>query len=429
MDNVRGFDDEDRTETGYHDDAVDSVDSPQIEIGGDERRMHVRAYNHWVSLLRGRAYPLIEDLDPENIADFGPHSVLLDFSRGIENPAIAFLGRALREECALETGVTHIADVPARSLLSRLTDHYLQIIANRAPIGFEAEFVSTRGHNTMYRGILMPFSSDDDSIDFIYGVINWKELVDAETQARLNAELDAAVRTAPKPSATAPVWADGPSAGFDAPTEDDAVEVAPVTAPSTALTSLTDRLMLAQQTAAAVRAADTRTRATLYRALERAHDFAAAADSDPAGYEALLDRAGIAVQLRAPMTPVVKLVFGADYDKTRLTEYAAVLAHARRQGVPPGGLGEFLDRTEGGIKGVVKAERAARAPAATPQPDAATHFDQSPALATLTLDTHSTAGDFVVLLARAGTAGTLDIVAALGGDSALTRRVMREAAM
>ncbi|WP_201362803.1 hypothetical protein, partial [Escherichia coli] len=68
-----------------------------------------------------------------------------------------------------------------------LTDHYLQIIANRAPIGFEAEFVSTRGFNTMYRGILMPFSSDEDSIDFIYGVINWKELVDAETQARIKA--------------------------------------------------------------------------------------------------------------------------------------------------------------------------------------------------------------------------------------------------
>lgn len=435
MDNVRGFDDEDRTDTGYHDDSGDSVDSPQIEIGGDERRMHVRAYNHWVSLLRGRAYPLIEDLDPDNISDFGPHSVLLDFSRGIENPAIAFLGRALREECALEAGVTHIADVPARSLLSRLTDHYLQIIANRAPIGFEAEFVSTRGHNTMYRGILMPFSSDDDSIDFIYGVINWKELVDAETQARLNAELDAAVRTTPKPTAAAPAWADGPSAGFDTPVPEDGaaadadVDDEPVPAPSAAVTSLPDRLMLAQQTAAAVRAADTRTRATLYRALERAHDFAAAADGDPAGYEALLDQAGIAVQLRAPMTPVVKLVFGADYDKTRLTEYAAVLAHARRHGVPAGGLGQFLEQAEGGIKGVVKAERAARAPAASPRPDAAARFESCPALATVTLDTHSAAGDFVVLLARAGDAGTLDIVAALDGDSALTQRVMRHAAM
>ncbi len=184
MDIVRGFDDE-RLEANHASTVdEDGVDEAQLDIGSDERRMHVRAYNHWVSLLHGRAYPSIEDLDPASIADFGPYSVLLDFTAGIENPAIAYLGRALREECRLDSSITHIAQVPSRSLLSRLTDHYLQIIANRAPIGFEAEFVASRGHDTMYRGILMPFSSDDDSIDFIYGVINWKELVDAATQAK-----------------------------------------------------------------------------------------------------------------------------------------------------------------------------------------------------------------------------------------------------
>jgi len=445
MDNVRGFDDENGLETGYHDDAEDSDDQPQLDIGSDERRMHVRAYNYWVSLLRGRAYPLIEDLDPDNIADFGPHSVLLDFSQGIENPAIAFLGRALREECGLDSGVTHIAQVPARSLLSRLTDHYLQIIANRAPIGFEAEFVSTRGHNTMYRGILMPFSSDDDSIDFIYGVINWKELVDAETQARLDAELDAAVRTAPRhvSPAAAPVWADGPSAGFDQPGDDaddaegaegaldgDATTTLPALSHTAGVSSLSDRLILAQQTAAAARAADTRTRATLYRALERAHDFAAAADSDPAAYEALLDQAGIAVQLRAPMTPVVKLIFGADYDKTRLTEYAAVLSHARRHDVPVGSLAQLLEAAEGGIKGVVRAERAARAPAvvALAAPDPRSLFDGRPALASVALDVAADPGSYVVLVARVAADGTLDVVAKLDGQDALADKVIRAAA-
>ena len=60
------------------------------------------------------------------------------------------------------------------------------------------------------------------------------------------------------------------------------------------------------------------------------------------------------------MTPVVKLVFGADYDKTRLTEYAAVLPHAHRVGVERGRLVEFLRAAEGGLKGVVQAERRAR---------------------------------------------------------------------
>src|SRR3546814_8146806 len=78
MDTLRGLDD-DRTGTDHDDDGNASVNDVGHDIGTDERRMHVRAYNHWVSLLGGRAYPAIDDLDPTNISDFGSNSVLLDF--------------------------------------------------------------------------------------------------------------------------------------------------------------------------------------------------------------------------------------------------------------------------------------------------------------------------------------------------------------
>lgn len=423
MDNPRGLDD--RLDSEMEPDAG-GVDDLALEIGNDERRMHVRAYNHWVSLLRGRAYPSIEDLDPENIVDFGPKSVLLDFSRGIENPRIAFLGKQLREECGVGAEITHVAEVPSRSLLSRLTDHYLQIIANRAPIGFEAEFMGLRGHNTLYRGILMPFSSDDDTIDFIYGVINWKEMVDAETQARLSAEVDEARRSAPiAPTIAAPIWADGPSAGFDEG-EPATCDEMPAETPDDA--ALPDRLMLARETAAAARAADTRSRAALYRALSRAHDFALAAARDPDGFAELLDDAGLKAQLRAPMTPIVKLVFGVDYDKKRLTEFAAVLAHAANLDIGEGELDAFLESADGGIKGIVAAERARRKPVRTPAPleNAAQQLRERAAIAQVAL----TAGDseFVVLLARANAQGLLDVIGRVDGDAALAERAMRRVA-
>ena len=390
-----------------------------FDLSGDERRMHVRAYNHWVSLLKGRPYPSIEDLDPASIADFGEHSVLLDFGGDVTDPGIAFLGRRLREECALEGGITRVAEVPSRSLLSRLTDHYLQIIANRAPIGFEAEFVGTRGRTTMYRGILMPFASTaGEAIDYIYGVINWKEVADPAVQATLGAELDAALREIPRGS-DAPVWADGPGAG-----EDGSTPIAPAG-------SLADTLMLARETAAAVRAADTRSRAALYRALGRAHDFGLAADDDAAAYQALLTDAGIAIQARAPLTPVVKLVFGADYDKTRLTEFAAVLGHARRTGVGDGALPAFLDGFDGGIKAIVAAERRARKPAPPapqPLPDRPVPdrpVPDRPVLARLDLPVDAAPGTAVVLIARMGTDGILDILSARP-DEALAARMLKK---
>ncbi|KPQ24981.1 MAG: hypothetical protein HLUCCX21_05530, partial [Porphyrobacter sp. HL-46] len=94
--------------------------------------------------------------------------------------------------------------------------------------------------------------------------------------------------------------------------------------------------------------------------VSRAYDFSLAAREAPEDYAELIAESGLAVQDRAPMTPVVKLVFGHDYDKTRLTEYAAVLTHAHRLGLERGSLSRFLGEAEGGLKGVVKAERRLR---------------------------------------------------------------------
>src|SRR3546814_5122460 len=96
MDTLRGHeiaDDED--DFGPADDAA--IETPPL-VGADERRMQVRAYNYWASLLGDRSLPSIEDLVPQDLEDFGPFSVLLDFSTELENPAIVYLGTALREE-------------------------------------------------------------------------------------------------------------------------------------------------------------------------------------------------------------------------------------------------------------------------------------------------------------------------------------------
>ncbi|TVV70294.1 hypothetical protein [Sphingomonas solaris] len=211
MDTVRSID-SDETDRDYPAAEEPTMDAPP-SIGTDERRMHVRAYNYWVSLLHGRSYPAIADLDPATVPDFGPHGVVLDFAEGAGDPAIPFVGAALREEGGHDQPIRHVSDVPSGSLLSRLTDHIDEIIANHAPIGFEAEFVNQRGRNMMYRGILMPFSADEQAIDAIYGVINWKEAPEESLARALSAEVTQALAMPPLAMPVAsPVWADGPNA-------------------------------------------------------------------------------------------------------------------------------------------------------------------------------------------------------------------------
>ena len=544
---------------------------PPAAIGTDERRMQVRAYNHWASLLEDRSFPSIEDLEPESINDFGPFSVLLDFTSGIEDPAIQYLGNELAGECGTHDEIERLSDVPSRSLLSRITDHYMQILANQAPIGFEAEFVNQRGVTILYRGILLPYSSDGDTIDFIYGVINWKEMADQITTDELLLEIDQALDSDEPEADEAPVDADGIADPIDAPldlenelgtveasgmldlgefenaepggeeeesfpapafgadnadysaeitanddledadeaavqrlssliqprerkqnplagsfddddwedaddgdrfhdplaairaddqlsggleygaedssedglaplgaspllkkktktlghglgsmfetsennfgddfdeediedTEDfetaDDLGIGSVTeasladipagfgeeetpaAPATVVEEeipaaettllgasdaaegdLYDCLAEARELAQIANSSEDRTRTALYNAVGRAYDVSLAAQESPEDFEELIEENGLTVQERAPMTPVVKLVFGADYDKTRLTEYAAVLQHAQRLEIERGGLSRFLSEAEGGLKAVVQAERRIR---------------------------------------------------------------------
>lgn len=394
------------------------------EIGTDERRMHVRAYNYWVSLLDGRPFPTIGDLDPASLTDFAPNSVLMDFTGGPENPGIPYLGRGLREEGGVEEQIRTIADVPGRSLLSRLTDHYLEIIANRAPVGFEAEFVAHSGMNTLYRGILMPFSSDGVTIDFIYGVINWKVAAGEDLPRDILAAVDRALAE-PRPTvAPAPIWADGPSAAalepdLEPPFEDFAEPELNEDA------GLYDVLAAARETADTLKAADGRGRAALYRALGLAYDFALVAESRPDEYAELLQDNAIAVQARAPMTPIVKLVFGIEYDKTRLTEFAAALSYGRRQCLGAGMLRSCLESYPGGLKGVVAAERSARRPAINADRSEAARAMVRAMPAAAVVEIGPVEHEFVLIMGRREADGRVAVLGPVPGDAAFIDRAIR----
>ncbi|QGY79389.1 hypothetical protein [Sphingorhabdus lacus] len=449
MDNLRGFEpygsDYQPDVPGYavFDDEDAAIEAPPV-VSTDERRMQVRAYNFWTAQLNDKNYPSIEELDPSSVEDFRDYSVLLDFTSGIENPSIEYLGEKLRSECGLSDDVSYLDQVPSRSLLSRITDHYLQIIANRAPIGFEAEFINDRGVNIMYRGILLPYSSDDDTIDFIYGVINWKEAVAVEIAAPLQLEVEQALAAAPPRQEHVPVWADGPTAGhlddekevedFDHIIEELELGESYALAESQPdeNSSLADWLDAARQSADSARDADMRTRDALYQAIGRAHDFALVAAKYPADYAELLSDAGLVAQERARFTPIVKLVFGVGYDKTRLTEFATALQFADRNAVPMGGLADILSKHDGGLKGIIAAERRAKKVAAGQHVAAPAVDPRSRLRSARVRDLSEFAGsgeEFVLLVARRDADGNVAIVGAVDADAALTEKALRKTAV
>lgn len=166
---------------------TDIVIQPVAEIGPEgsaapaehpanpvEQRLQNRAYRHWLSQIDGDEIPAVEDLRPGELDEFGPVGVLVDLTLGAAHPAIVFLGERLAAECGVSPSIFLLGEVPKSSLLSNLTEHCLEVVARRAPLGYDADLAMPGELPILYRSILLPYSSDGATVDFVFGVISWK---------------------------------------------------------------------------------------------------------------------------------------------------------------------------------------------------------------------------------------------------------------
>ena len=146
----------------------------------------------------------------------------------------------------------------------------------------------------------------------------------------------------------------------------------------------------------------------------------------------MLEDAGLTVQDRAPMVPVVKLVFGTGYDKTRLAEYAALLDHANRLGLGRGALAPLLAGTQGGIKALVGEERRLRkAENGKPRGEArseklARKLRTMPARSID--DIPMSGAEFTLLVARRTSGGEIEILGEVHDQPALIEKAARHLA-
>lgn len=412
----------------------DFLDLPPVVVAEGERRLQIRAYDHWTQLLGAKTMPLIADLKLDQIGDIATQAVLIDFAHSTADPRIRFVGEMLAQECGVARDITRLDQVPEHSMLARLTGQYMQIIANQAPIGFEEEFLNARGAMIAYRGMLLPFAEElGGPIRYVLGVVNWKEAADASLSEQLARELGASFHEdeqvhAPRPSPEQTVaqwaaWADGPQAArADRPQAAGADDPQAGINPAP-LRDLADWLSDARDMAHAAAITQDRPRQALYDAIGRAYDFALIARDKPGELHGLMVQAGLVGQPRAPLVPIVKLVFGADHDKTRLTEYATALSHGLRLGLPRGAMADHLAQASGGLKGVVAQERRLR------RDESAGEAENDNPLDRLTPRPLASLGakgpEYAVVLVRRMADGTIALVGDLGDDPALMTRATR----
>jgi hypothetical protein len=154
---------------------MEPVENPSAEallgslktIDPAERRKHASVFNYWLSIRANRPFPPIRDLDPLEISDAGPWSLLLEMIGGGDDAVIRHFGQEIRGGVEVEK----VADAPGQSLLACIHAKLPIVAACREAFAFEESFETEDGPRQCWVSLL-PFSENGTWIDFVYGYVS-----------------------------------------------------------------------------------------------------------------------------------------------------------------------------------------------------------------------------------------------------------------
>lgn len=159
--------------------AMKAADQPAAEalltafktISAAERRRHASVLNYWLSVRGDKEFPPLHDLDPLELSDAGPNSILMELISGGHDAEIRHLGEALRDEAWPE----RIIDAPNPSVLSCIAKKLPIVAISRDFLAFEDEYESAEG-KTRCSVTLLPLSAGGAWVDYVYALVSVETL-------------------------------------------------------------------------------------------------------------------------------------------------------------------------------------------------------------------------------------------------------------
>lgn len=142
-----------------------------------ERRLVLRLLDYWRRVSEQRRWPSPGDFYPAVIPDLWRYCFLIDLkgdgSKGEQ--VFSYVGDYHREMYSLEFTGVPVAQVDGNTLISRAASYVDDVLARAVPVTYGGQFMDRRGYGILYRSILLPLSTDNETITAILGAANCQE--------------------------------------------------------------------------------------------------------------------------------------------------------------------------------------------------------------------------------------------------------------
>jgi hypothetical protein len=136
-------------------------------IKDPERHKHVQVLDYWLSIRGDKEFPPLHDLDPLEISDAAPFSLLLELIGGGQDAEIRHLGDELKNDVTVQ----RIIDASNPSLLSSIARKLPIVAISRDFLSFEDNFTNADGLTRCWI-TLLPLSSCGSWVDYVYAFVS-----------------------------------------------------------------------------------------------------------------------------------------------------------------------------------------------------------------------------------------------------------------
>lgn len=147
--------------------AAETLLSAFRTISATERRRHASVLNYWLSIRGDKEFPPLHDLDPLELSDAGPSSILFELISGGHDAEIRHMGEALRNGDWPE----RIMDADQPSILACIAKKLPIVAISRDFLAFEDDFGSGSDKTRCWI-TLLPLSAGGAWVDYVYALVS-----------------------------------------------------------------------------------------------------------------------------------------------------------------------------------------------------------------------------------------------------------------
>ena len=131
-----------------------------------------RLLAHWREAQGEGGFPSLDAMLKRDLGNILPSIFVLEVPADAGEPAFARVGKLFAGEVSGDLAGRPVSAVPEGTLLEQAVGIYDEVLARKVPITRGGEFEHVQGGTVLYRGIILPLSEGQGTIDFLLGAAN-----------------------------------------------------------------------------------------------------------------------------------------------------------------------------------------------------------------------------------------------------------------